>query len=78
MQDASIVLNAISESLEFDKALMEAAQASDTKKVNDLINSIGTESDVHVTFNPDGIRLEFRSKVSYLDCCILTVSLRWR
>lgn len=78
MNDASIVLNKLSESKEFDAQLMFAAQASDITKVKRLIHSIGVASAVEVTYTPDGLRLEFTSKVANLDCCRLLISLRWR
>lgn len=78
MKEASIVLNKLSESKEFDAELMYAAQASDIDEVNRLIHSIGVTSNVDVHFNPDGIRLEFTSKVENVDCCRLLIALRWR
>jgi hypothetical protein len=78
MKDASTILEKLSESKEFDAQLMYAAQVSDMKEVNRLINSIGVKSKVEVHFTPDGLRLEFTSKVEPLDCCRLLIALRWR
>jgi len=78
MDDAVIVLNKLADSKEFDAKLMNAAQASDNEEVNRLIQSIGLKTDLDVYFNPDGLRLEFKSDVDNIDCCKLTVTLRWR
>jgi hypothetical protein len=78
MHDASLVLEKLSVSKEFDAELMYAAQMSDVQKVKRLIHSIGVSSKVDIHFNPDGLRLEFNSGVQPLDCCRLMISLRWR
>jgi uncharacterized protein YicC (UPF0701 family) len=78
MKDASIVLDKLADSKEFDVELMYAAQASDIEEVKRLIHSIGVTSEIEVQYNPDGIRLEFKSKVPSLDCCKLSIALRWR
>ncbi len=78
MDDASIVLNKLAESQEFDAELMYAAQASDTAKVEQLIHSTGITSEVDINYNPDGLRLKFKSQVADTDCCKLRIALRWR
>ncbi|MBM7573622.1 hypothetical protein [Aquibacillus albus] len=78
MEDASTVLDKLADSKEFDTELMYAAQASDYEEVERLIHSLGITSNVNVQFNPDGLRLEFQSQVTSLDCCHLTITLRWR
>ncbi|MGP4041283.1 hypothetical protein ACTWP4_15485 [Gracilibacillus sp. D59] len=78
MKEASMVLDKLSESKEFDAEIMYAAQASDFEEVKRLIHSIGVTSDVAINFNLDGLRLEFSSKVVNLDCCRLSIALRWR
>jgi uncharacterized protein YicC (UPF0701 family) len=78
MKDASIVLDKLSVSQEFDAELMYAAQASDIEEVRRLIHSIGVMSEVNVHYNPDGLRLEFKSQVASIDCCKLSIALRWR
>ncbi|MGI8313863.1 hypothetical protein [Halobacillus mangrovi] len=77
MKEASMVLDKLAESEEFDAQLMYAAQASDIQEVKRLINSIGVTSDVDVTFNPDGLRLEFKSQGN-MNGAKLSVALRWR
>lgn len=78
MREASIVLNRFAESKEFDEKVMAAAQESNITKVEQLIKSIGITSEVDVHFNPDGLRMEFNSKVKETDCCKLSIALRWR
>jgi len=78
MADASKVLNTFASSRDFGRKVMEYAQRSDNEEVNQLIKSLGIESDVKVQFNPDGLRLEFKSKAQGLDCCVLYIALRWR
>ncbi len=78
MKDASTILNKLSESTGFATELMNAAQASNTSKLNELISSTGITSNVSVTYNPDGLRLEFHSKIAHLECCRLLVALRWQ
>lgn len=78
MKEASIVLDKLADSKDFDTKLMYAAQASDLEEVNRLIASIGITSKVDVSYNPDGLRLTFSSQVSSTDCCRLVIALRWR
>ncbi|WP_208591007.1 hypothetical protein [Gracilibacillus suaedae] len=78
MKDASMVLNKLSESKEFDAELMYAAQSSDIVEVKRLIDSIGITSDVDINYNPDGLRLAFSSKEDNTDCCRLSITLHWR
>ncbi|WP_139187797.1 hypothetical protein [Bacillus tuaregi] len=77
MKEGSMVLNKLADSKEFDKKLMSAAQISDTEEVKRLIQSIGITSDIDINFNPDGLRLEFKSKAEHTECCRLLISLRW-
>ncbi|MGM0877935.1 MAG: hypothetical protein ACQEWV_25210 [Bacillota bacterium] len=78
MKEASMVLNKLSESKEFDAKLMYAAETSDIEEVKRLIHSIGVTSEVDINYTPDGLRLEFKSKVANLECCRLLMALRWR
>lgn len=78
MKDASIVLDKLEDSKEFNSELMYAAQSSNNKEVNRLINSLGLASDVTLDFNPDGLRIEFKSQVESTECCHLKIALRWR
>lgn len=78
MDEAGMVLDKLSESEEFDAELMYAAQDSDIEEVTRLIQSIGVTSDIDIDYNPDGLRLEFTSKVADMECCRLFIALRWR
>ncbi|RKQ37289.1 hypothetical protein [Oceanobacillus halophilus] len=78
MNDASIVLDRLADSTEFDEAVMSAAQESNKEEVKRLIQSTGISSNVDISFNPDNIRMVFNSKVDDSDCCRLEVSIRWR
>ncbi|KGR79213.1 hypothetical protein CD29_07665 [Ureibacillus manganicus DSM 26584] len=73
MSDANKVVEMFSTSKDFSTKVMDAAQHSNREEVKRLIRSNGVTSQIEVYFNPDGIRLEFRSK-----CCQLLVVLRWR
>lgn len=77
MKDASILLNKLAESKEFDSKIMAAAQQSNTTEVEQLIKSTGIKSKVHTSFNPDGITLKLSSKVGNTECCHLTIAMRW-
>lgn len=78
MDDAGEVLDKLADSKEFNAEVMYAAQESNMAEVNRLINSIDITSEVEVDFNPDNLRLEFKSRVEDTQCCKLTVALRWR
>ena len=77
MKDASLLLNKLAESKEFDSKIMAAAQQSNMKEVEKLIKSTGIKSKVETSFNPDGISLKLSSKVGSTECCHLTILLRW-
>ncbi|QCR31209.1 hypothetical protein [Lysinibacillus sp. SGAir0095] len=78
MKEASLVLDKLASSKEFGARLMDVAQHSNTQEVERLIHSVGITSDLKINYNPDGLELEFKSKVQNLDCCLLSISLRWR
>ncbi|MFD1019590.1 hypothetical protein ACFQ2J_10440 [Thalassobacillus hwangdonensis] len=78
MKEASMVLDALSESTDFDAQLMYAAQTSDLDEVKRLIHSIGITSEVDIHYNPDGLRLEFSSPAANMGDARLTIALRWR
>jgi len=78
MEEASLVLDKLATSEEFSTALMSAAQESNTTEVKRLIHSLDVTSDVDITYNPDGLHLEFKSNIADIHCCTLTVALRWR
>lgn len=77
MKEANLVLNKLAESKPFAKKIMYAAQHSNIKEVEMLIQSTGIKSKVDTSFNPDGINLKLSSKVGSTECCHLTIALRW-
>lgn len=77
MKDASILLDKMSDSRKFSLDLMAAAQVSDQEKVKQLLKDTGVQTMPKVTYTPDGLRLNFSSYVEDLDCCHLSLSLRW-
>lgn len=78
MKDASILLNRMASSRQFAFDLMTAAQNSEQAKVNQMLKNTGIQTTPKISFNPDGIILNFSSVAEDLDCCHLTLSLRWR
>ena len=78
MKDASLVLDRLASSKEFDRQLMDHAQQSQSEEVKKLIKSIGIESDVDVLYTPDSLRIEFISQIENSDCCKLSIVLKWR
>lgn len=76
MAEASMVLNKFATSKEFGEKIMDSAQRSNMEEVKRLISSVGVKSDVKIKYNPDGLHLEFNSKLA--DCCRLEIVLRWR
>lgn len=77
MKDASILLDKMSDSRKFSLDLMAAAQVSDQEKVNQLLKGTGVQTMPKVTYTPDGLKLNFSTYVEDLDCCHLSLSLRW-
>lgn len=77
MRDASTILDKMSSSRKFSLDLMKAAQESNQSKVNELVKDTGIQTVPKVTYTPDGLKLEFNTYVENLDCCHLTLALRW-
>lgn len=78
MRDASTLLNRMAESREFSYSLMSAAQQSNQQKVESLLKSAGIQTSPKVIYNPDGLKLSFTTQTNHVDCCHLTLDLRWR
>lgn len=78
MRDASALLNKMADSREFSYSLMSAAQESNQQKMENLVKSAGIQTSPKVTYNPDGLKLSFTTQVNNVDCCHLTLDLRWR
>lgn len=77
MKEASIVLNKLADSKSFANKVMAAAQQSNITEVEHLIQSTGIKSKVKTSFNPDGIMLKLSSSFDNVECCHLTITLRW-
>lgn len=78
MKDASLILSALADSMDFAKQVMAAAQASNDQEVNRLLKSTGIQSQVKTTYNPDGLHLELEASVAGSKSSQLIIALRWR
>ncbi|UTI42284.1 hypothetical protein [Niallia sp. RD1] len=78
LPDLEACLNQLVNSPDFSKNLMSAAQLSKTATVEQLIKSIGIKEIPKISYNPDGITLNFDHKNKPPHCCYLSVQLRWR
>ena len=78
MDDARAVVEQISNSKDFANEVMGAAQESDQSKVDALIKSTGVNSSFQAEYNPDRLKLHMASSAGEVECCKLTVILRWR
>lgn len=78
MNDARTVVEQISNSKDFANEVMGAAQESDQSKVDTLIRSTGVTSAFQAEYNPDRLKLHMSSSAGDVECCKLTVILRWR
>lgn len=78
MKQADLLAVMIVNSDEFAINLMDAAQHSDTVKVQSLVLSTGITSKVETKFTPSGIRIKLdNSEEGHGDCCNLTMLLHW-
>jgi len=77
MKDASVLLEKMADSKEFAKQLMNAAQESKQKLIEDQIKQTGIQNIPIVTYTPDGLKLRFSKEVDQINCCNLTLSVRW-
>ncbi|MEC3886125.1 hypothetical protein VKA52_20565 [Halobacillus sp. HZG1] len=78
MADARKVVGKISNSHDFANDVMGAAQESDQSKVNTLIRSAGVESPFQADYNPDRMKIHLTARNQQVECCQLTIVLRWR
>ena len=78
LDDAQLVMDKVSQSRDFAVKLMDAAQKSNMDELNRLIKSTGVSSTPGIKFNPDGFTLMFNNKTANIDCCHLTIILRWK
>lgn len=78
MKQADLLAVKIVDSDEFAISLMDAAQHSNTVKVQKLVLSTGITSKVETKFTPSGIRIKLDNSVEeHDDCCNLIMSLHW-
>lgn len=77
MKDASVLLEKMADSKEFAKQLMSAAQESKQNLIEDQIKHTGIQNIPIVTYTPDGLKLQFSKEVDQINCCNLTLALRW-
>ena len=77
MKDANIVMTKITTSTTFSNDLMAAAQQSQQKEVERLIQSTGIKKKPKITYNPDGITMNFVDYAGDKECCHIITQLRW-
>jgi hypothetical protein len=77
IKQSQLLINKIVDSPDFATELMDAAQLSDKKKVNELIQSTGITSKVTTKYTPSGIHIEFDNDETLGGCCKLQIALRW-
>jgi hypothetical protein len=78
LNDAELIMDKVSNSRDYAAQLMDAAQKSKMDELNRLIKSAGVKSTPGIKFNPDGFTLIFSNKTANIDCCHLTIILRWK
>ncbi|WP_338753724.1 hypothetical protein [Bacillus sp. FJAT-52991] len=78
LKETNLLLNKLSDSPSFAYQVMNAAQQAKQKEVERLIKSAGITSKTDISFNPDSIHVELRSKAGGNNCCHLTIALRWQ
>jgi hypothetical protein len=77
MKQTDLIVKKIIESDKFAHDLMEAAQKSDQKKVDQLISSTGVKIKYKATFSPDGINIRLQNGEQGGACCTLVLALSW-
>ncbi|WP_066056033.1 hypothetical protein [Robertmurraya korlensis] len=77
MKDASVLLERMADSKEFAKQLMTNAQESKQKLVEDQIKQTGIGNIPVVSYTPDGLKLVFSKDLDSINCCNLTLTVRW-
>ncbi|HLS36278.1 MAG TPA: hypothetical protein VK061_08580 [Bacillota bacterium] len=79
MWQGEILLNRLSD-IDFSKKVMEAAQANEQDKVNELIQTIeGMFVPTDITYTPSGVifKLESPAVSKGANCCTLNMTLKW-
>ncbi|HAQ06686.1 MAG TPA: hypothetical protein DCR24_03845 [Bacillus bacterium] len=77
MDDANLVMERIKSSQSFSNDLMSAAQQAKQTEVERLIRSTGIKKPPKITYNPDGITLDFQEDFEGKECCHIILKLRW-
>lgn len=77
LKQADLLAGKIVNSKEFAHDLMEAAQLSNTKKVEEIIISTGITLKIKTDYNPNGIRIELNNADNEVACCNLLMTLKW-
>ncbi|WP_342505005.1 hypothetical protein [Sporosarcina sp. FSL K6-2383] len=77
IKQSQLLINSIADSPDFAHGLMDAAQLSDQKKVDELIQSTGITTKATTTFSPSGIHIELDNAKTPGECCKLQIALRW-
>jgi hypothetical protein len=77
MKDANLVMTKITSSTSFSSELMSAAQESNQKEVERLIQSTGIKKKPQITYNPDGLTMNFVDYAGDKECCHIITQLRW-
>ena len=77
MGEARLLIDKIVSTPEFATELMDAAQLSNQKRVEELIASTGVKVKVETTYTPSGIQIEFDNSELGGGCCKLEIGLLW-
>lgn len=77
MREARLLIDKIVSTPSFASELMDAAQLSNQRKVEELIASTGVTVKIETTFSPTGIQIEFDNSELGGGCCKLDIGLLW-
>ena len=77
VQQARLFTDKIIGSKQFAFDIMNAAQLSDQKKVEELVKSTGISIPFQVKFTPTAIQVILDNSSEKVDCCSLLVGLHW-
>jgi hypothetical protein len=77
MKDANLVMTKITTSTSYSSDLMSAAQESNQKEVERLIKSTGIKKTPKITYDPDGLTMNFVDYAGDKECCHIITQLRW-
>lgn len=77
MEQAHLLIEKIAEEPNFAYNLMDAAQKSNSQKVNELIASTGVTIRTKTEFTPTGIHIVLENSEIAGGCCDMLIALRW-